>query len=75
MPADDPKQTCLPTTLQGSDSDGGSAKITFERIIVWPDGRREIEGVTPKQLAAPQQTSIAHQPQVGENGSNEDEQS
>ena len=25
----------------------------FERVIVWPDGRREIEGVTPKQLPAP----------------------
>jgi hypothetical protein len=64
----------LPTTLQASESDGGPAKITFERIIVWPDGHREIEGVTPKQLPAPQQESIAHQPQVGENGS-EDEQS
>jgi hypothetical protein len=40
----------LPTTLQASDSDGGPAKITFERVIVWPDGHREIEGVTPKQL-------------------------
>ena len=43
----------LPTTLQASDSDGGPAKITFERIIVWPDGRREIQGKTPKQLPAP----------------------
>jgi hypothetical protein len=71
--------TCAvaPTTLAAaSESDGGlGTKITFERVIVWPDGHREIEGVTPKQLAAPQQTSIAHQPQVGENGSNEDEQS
>jgi hypothetical protein len=30
-----------------------ATKLTFERVIVWPDGRREIEGVTPKQLAAP----------------------
>jgi hypothetical protein len=43
----------LPTTLQASDSDGGPAKITFERVIVMPDGQRYIEGVTPKQLPAP----------------------
>ena len=43
----------LPTTLQASESDGGPAKITFERVIVMPDGRRHIEGVTPKQLPAP----------------------
>jgi hypothetical protein len=43
----------LPTTLQGPESDGGSNVITFQRIIVWPDGHREIEGVTPKQLPAP----------------------
>jgi hypothetical protein len=28
-------------------------KVTFQREIVWPDGHREIEGVTPKQLPAP----------------------
>jgi hypothetical protein len=27
--------------------------MVFERHIVWPDGRREIEGVTPKALPAP----------------------
>jgi hypothetical protein len=44
----------LPTTLSTSDSDGGaSAQITFTRVIVWPDGRREIDGVTPKALPAP----------------------
>jgi hypothetical protein len=43
----------LPTTLQASESDGGPAKITFERIIVMPDGQRWVEGVTPKQLPAP----------------------
>jgi hypothetical protein len=37
-----------------SDPDGGKPKgITFQRIIVWPDGHKEIEGVTPKQLPAP----------------------
>jgi putative tryptophan/tyrosine transport system substrate-binding protein len=47
------KQVALPTTLQGPESDGGSNVITFQRIIVWPDGHREIEGKTPKQLPAP----------------------
>jgi hypothetical protein len=27
--------------------------MVFERHIVWPDGRREVEGVTPKSLPAP----------------------
>jgi hypothetical protein len=27
--------------------------LTFRRIIVYPGGREEIEGVTPKQLPAP----------------------
>jgi hypothetical protein len=45
----------LPTTLSASDSDGGlGVKMTFERVIVWPDGRREVEGVTPKSLPAPE---------------------
>jgi hypothetical protein len=45
----------LPTTLAAaSESDGGlGTKITFERIIVMPDGQRFIEGVTPRQLPAP----------------------
>ena len=44
----------LPTTLAASDSDGRlGVKMVFERHIVWPDGRREIEGVTPKSLPAP----------------------
>jgi hypothetical protein len=25
----------------------------FQRVIVWPDGRREVEGTTPKALPAP----------------------
>src|SRR5262249_7566146 len=45
----------LPTTLAADESSGGaSVKMTFERVIVWPDGRREIEGVTPKALPAPE---------------------
>jgi hypothetical protein len=41
----------LPTTLQASESDGGMATtLTFTRVIVYPDGRREVEGKTPKQI-------------------------
>jgi hypothetical protein len=44
----------LPTTLAASESDRGlGVKMIFERHIVWPDGRKEIEGVTPKALPAP----------------------
>jgi hypothetical protein len=44
----------LPTTLQGSESDGGQpAVLTFRRVIVWPGGREEVQDVTPKQLPAP----------------------
>jgi hypothetical protein len=61
----------LPSTLAVSDSDGGkSGGITFQRIIVWPDGHKEIEGVTPKQLTGP---DMAHQPEVGEKGDIEDD--
>jgi len=43
----------LPTTLSTSDSDGGAgAQITFTRVIVHADGRREVEGA-PKALPAP----------------------
>jgi hypothetical protein len=43
---------------RADDSSGGaSVKMTFERVIVWPDGRREIEGVTPKALPAPEPDS------------------
>jgi hypothetical protein len=41
----------LPSTLAMPESTGGKQdRITFQRIIVWPDGHREIEGVTPKQI-------------------------
>jgi hypothetical protein len=42
----------LPSTLQASESDGGNMQITFRRILVYPGGREQIEGVTPKQLPA-----------------------
>jgi hypothetical protein len=44
----------LPTTLAASDSSGGPATIEFKRVIVMPDGHKYIEGVTPKQLPAPE---------------------
>ena len=44
----------LPTTLAADESSGGlGVKMTFERVIVWPDGQREVEGATPKALPAP----------------------
>src|SRR6516165_5160974 len=45
---------CLPHTLSADESNGGlGVKVEFKRIIVFPDGRREVEGVTPKALPAP----------------------
>ena len=44
----------LPTTLAADESNGGvGAQIVFTRVIVHPDGHREIQGVTPKALPAP----------------------
>jgi hypothetical protein len=46
----------LPQTLAADESNGGvGVELKFIREIVWPDGRREIEGVTPKALPAPDQ--------------------
>ena len=62
----------LPTTLAADESNGGlGVKMVFERHIVFPDGRREVEGVTPKQLPAPRHDDIAQLPVVGENSSSE----
>ena len=45
---------CLPHTLSADETGGGaSVKVVFERRIVFPDGRVEVEGVTPKALPAP----------------------
>ena len=46
----------LPSTLAAdSDSHGGAGvEIRFIREIVHPRGHREIEGVTPKALPAPE---------------------
>jgi hypothetical protein len=44
----------LPSTLATDESNGGlGVEVRFVREVVWPDGRREIEGVTPKALPAP----------------------
>jgi hypothetical protein len=44
----------LPSVLAAdTESNGGSQVITFQRIIVMPDGQKYIEGVTPKALPAP----------------------
>jgi hypothetical protein len=44
--------------LAADESSGGlGVRMTFERVIVWPDGRREIEGVTPKALPVPPDAS------------------
>ena len=46
------------TIAPASENDGGDRyKITFTRIIVHPGGHREVEGVTPKALAAPPDAS------------------
>jgi hypothetical protein len=56
---------CLPHALAADESGGGaSVKMTFERVVVWPDGRREIEGVTPKQLPAPSPLSTENNDQL-----------
>src|SRR5215831_12451850 len=44
----------LPTTLHADESGGGvPVKMVFERHIVYPNGHRKIEGVTPKALPKP----------------------
>jgi hypothetical protein len=53
-----PEQRALPST-PAPDPDGGMGmKVTFQREIVWPDGHREIEDVTPKQLPAPTSNAL-----------------
>jgi hypothetical protein len=44
---------CLPHTLSADESSGGNVEIRFVRELVWPDGRREVQGVSPKALPAP----------------------
>jgi hypothetical protein len=46
----------LPHQLASEDESNGGirAEIRFVRELVWPSGHREIEGVTPKALPAPE---------------------
>jgi hypothetical protein len=46
-----------PHTLSADESNGGPSTITFQRVIVMPDGHKYIEGVTPKALPAPDGSS------------------
>ena len=48
----------LPHTLAADPDSGGGGPIEFRRIIVYPGGREEIEGVTPKQLPAPSSQAL-----------------
>jgi hypothetical protein len=51
----------LPTTLAADESNGGlGVKMVFERHIVYPNGHREVEGVTPKALPAPSSHGLPH---------------
>jgi len=51
--------TCVPHTLSADESNGGAGvEVRFIREIVWPDGRREVEGVTPKALPAPDTSHV-----------------
>ena len=44
----------LPHTPSADEFNGGvGVEFRFVREIVWPDGRREVEGTTPKSLPAP----------------------
>ena len=52
----------LPHTLAPTSESDGGGKITFERIICWPDGRREVEGVTPKSLPPPDASNALPRP-------------
>jgi hypothetical protein len=62
----------LPSTLAMPETNDGKPKgISFERIIVWPDGHREIEGKTPKQLPAPDASRALPKPTDPTGGTNE----
>ena len=52
----------LPHTLAPASVSDGGGKITFERIVCWPDGRREVEGVTPKSLPPPDASNALPRP-------------
>src|SRR6516225_1940866 len=48
---------CLPHTLSADESNGGlGVKVEFKRIIVFPDGRREVEQLPAPDAALPRPT-------------------
>ena len=62
----------LPTTLAADESSGGvPVKMVFERHIVWPDGRREIQGVPPKALPVPDASHALPSPKHPTDDTNE----
>jgi hypothetical protein len=54
----------LPTTLTAESHGGVSAQVIFKRVIVYPRGHEHIEGVTPKQPAAPSPVSVENNDQL-----------
>jgi hypothetical protein len=48
----------LALILPDESSGGVPVKMVFERHIVYPNGHREVEGVTPKQLPPPNDYSL-----------------
>src|SRR6516225_5437447 len=62
----------LPTTLSTPESGGGvGVEVRFVREIVYPSGRREIEGITPKQLASPDASHALPRPTEPTDDTNE----
>ena len=52
---EDSKSPLATQLATDTESNGGvGAQIVFTRVIVHPDGHREIQGVTPKALPAPE---------------------
>jgi hypothetical protein len=55
---------CRECPLAADESSGGlGVRITFQRIV-WPDGRKEVEGMTPKQLPTPSPVSVENNDQL-----------
>jgi hypothetical protein len=53
----------LPSAIAAEETDGGKpTTITFTRVIVHADGHKEIEGVTPKALPAPDASNALPRP-------------
>jgi hypothetical protein len=49
--------------------------MVFERHIVWPDGHREIEGKTPKQLPPPSSHMLPNDDQTPAESTDSDDKS